>query len=355
MNSNTRHLGKRKALIVAISEYDQLGNLDFCKSDGHAVHNILLAHNYDIPEQLRLIGRVDGYLLREKIIDFFTDSSVTLEDTLLFYYSGHGIPDSGGQVYLCASEINVDRPYRCGFSFQDLTDMMNRSISKKIIAILDCCYSGTAEISKGGEHDAAKLGNAAIVRGMNTLTEGEGRCILASSQANQEAYALMEENHSVFTHFLIKGLSGDKQAMDKYGYVTADSLAKFIYDGIMSLPVDKRPKQKPVRKMDISGEIVIAHYPRANTNDKLGKLFNYSDNYGRRWTAYSLEVMGSRKGLNYAVKTPSGKVVIPRKGHHWRFSEDRLQQLIREDRIWFGQHGDRIPTLKRYFDEIHHK
>jgi adenine-specific DNA-methyltransferase len=83
--------------------------------------------------------------------------------------------------------------------------------------------------------------------------------------------------------------------------------------------------------------------------------FNYSDNDGRKWAAYSLMSAGSHKGLDYTVKTPSGKVVKPHKGMHWRCLEDSLQQLIKEDRIWFGQHGDSIPRLKKYLDETHHK
>ena len=296
MNSNNRNSEKRKALIVAISEYDNdnLDNLDFCKNDGQVINNILLSQNYEIPDQSRLIGRVEGYMLREKIIDFFTDPSVTLRDTLLFYYSGHGVPDFDGRVYLCSTETDVYYPFKRGFSFQDLTDMMNRSLSKKIVAILDCCYSGTAEISKGSEHDAAKLGNAAILKASNVLIEGEGKCILASSQSNQEAYALKEENHSVFTNFLIKGL-GEEGAVDKYGYVTADSLGRFIYDGIMSLPIDRRPKQRPVRKMDISGEIVIAHYPQKSRNSKIMEKEPLMDDIGEQY----LDKKEYNKALEY--------------------------------------------------------
>ena len=292
--SNMYNFEKRKALIIAVSEYDTLNNLDFCKSDGEEINDILLSHNYEIPEQSRLIGRVDGYKLRERIMDFFTDPTVTLRDTLLFYYSGHGVPDSEGRVYLCASETDADYPFRRGFSFQDLTDMMNMSLSKKIVAILDCCYSGTAEISKGSEQHAAIMGNAAILEASKSLIEGEGKCILASSQSNQEAYALKESNHSIFTHFLINGLNGEKEAMNEYGYVTAGSLAKFIYNGIMSLPVDRRPKQRPVTKMDISGEIVIVHYLQNFTNSKI-MLEPLMDDIGKQY----LDKKEYHKALEY--------------------------------------------------------
>ena len=84
---------------------------------------------------------------------------------LVFYYSGHGVPDSDGDVYISTSQIDVHYPYRLGFSFYELAKMMRRSISKKIVAILDCCYSGSAGISKGSQYDSAKLGNVAIMNG----------------------------------------------------------------------------------------------------------------------------------------------------------------------------------------------
>ena len=43
-----------------------------------------------------------------------------------------------------SSEIDPDIPYKRGFSFNELTKLMERSISKRRVIILDCCYSGTA-------------------------------------------------------------------------------------------------------------------------------------------------------------------------------------------------------------------
>lgn len=287
-------LSNRKALVIAISEYDNLNNLSFCANDGLAVHKLLSSQNYHIPEHCKLIGRVESQVLRETIIDFFSDPSVAPDDTLLFYYSGHGVPDSDGDVYISTSQIDVHSPYRRGFSFYELAKMMRRSISKKIVAILDCCYSGSAGVSKGSQYDAAKLGNVAIVNGSNILTEGEGVCLLASSQAGEEAFALKEQNHSIFTYYLLEGLRGKGTAIDKYGYVTVDLLSNYIYNSIMSLKPERRPKQKPIAKMEISGGIVLAHYPHLSKdksvtnpelqyqiNDDLGKQYLEKGEYRR--------------------------------------------------------------------------
>ena len=94
------------------------------------------------------------------------------------------------------------------------------------------------------------------------LREGEGKCILAASQGLQEAYALEEHNHSLYTYYLLQGLKGDESSVDDNGFVTPDSLSKFAYNQMMSLPPDRRPRQKPVRKVEASGDIILAHYPQ---------------------------------------------------------------------------------------------
>ncbi len=103
-------------------------------------------------------------IMKDAIFDFFTDPNVKPNDTLIFYYSGHGVPDSTGGIYLSTSEINPDNPRKRGFSFEDLTRLIQECISTKIVVILDSCYSGSAKINKGHEEDVVKIASAAIQR-----------------------------------------------------------------------------------------------------------------------------------------------------------------------------------------------
>lgn len=117
-----------------------------------------------------------------------------------------------------SSEIDPDIPYKRGFLFNELTKLMERSISKRRIIILDCCYSGTARISKGHEDSVAKLGTIAIDNKSRNFEEGEGKCLLAASQAAEEAYALKEGDHSIFTYYLLQGLMGNEKSVEANGY-----------------------------------------------------------------------------------------------------------------------------------------
>lgn len=51
----------------------------------------------------------------------------------------------------------------------------------------------------------------------------------------------------------------------------------------------------------------------------------------------------------YEITTPSGRRLSPPAGSCWRFSEIRFQELVDENRIWFGKDGNNVPRYKIYF------
>ena len=94
-------------------------------------------------------------------------------------------------------------------------------------------------------------GRKAIDEKSRILERGGGRCLLAASQAYQKAFETTQKNHSLFTYYLLEGLKGKaKEAIDEFGFVTAVSLAKHVYNTMMSLPPEKKPEQKPIRKLE---------------------------------------------------------------------------------------------------------
>lgn len=254
--------GNKRALIIGISDYDKLQPLTFCRNDATGMSVLLSSLGYEIAEDTKLSGYVHWQDMRDTIIEYFSNPKVRRDDTVIFYYSGHGVPDASGNVYLGTSEIDPELPNKRGLSFDELTRIMQGCNSSQIVAILDCCYSGSAKISKGNENDRAKLGSSAISKASKMLNQGEGICLLASSQSFQEAYNLEEQDHSLFTYFLLEGLKGNYESINSNGFVTVDTLSNYIYDKFMELPENKRPKQKPLRKVEASGDIILAYYPQ---------------------------------------------------------------------------------------------
>lgn len=126
----------KKGIIISISDYDILQPLEFCRNDGTEMYELLKSLNYEIQTDHNLIGRVKWVEMRSAIVDFFRNISIKPSDTLLFYYSGHGILDNGDH-YLAPSETDPFSPDKNGFLFEELTRLMNKSHSRKIVAILD--------------------------------------------------------------------------------------------------------------------------------------------------------------------------------------------------------------------------
>lgn len=270
---------KKRALIVCVSKYADrnLENLDFCENDGEEMYKVLTKLGYEIPQKRKLVGTIDDSTIKQSLVEFFRDESVNTTDTLLFYFSGHGTLDGYQGRFFATSNIDTKFPEVLGIPFNLLTQQMKRSPARKTIAILDCCFSGGAEVSVVGksgmeaEEEAEKLGREALNK---VFSETKGTCILASSLSNRRSFNMPGKNMSAFSYFVVEGLKENKETVDENGFVTPDKLDEFVYSKLKSLD---GPTQEPVRNISISGKMVLAHYPslaskKKMSEDKLKKL-----------------------------------------------------------------------------------
>lgn len=70
------------------------------------------------------------------------------------------------------------------------------------------------------------------------------------------------------------------------------------------------------------------------------------------WKSACLYV-GPRVESNvYPIVSPSGKEFWPNEGYSWLFSKERMEEMRRDDRIYFGPKGDSTPSLKRFLSEV---
>lgn len=75
--------------------------------------------------------------------------------------------------------------------------------------------------------------------------------------------------------------------------------------------------------------------------------------YGRGpWFPGDMTVKTVNEKALYPIKTPSGKVVLPAKGRAWVYFEDKFNDLVKDNRITFGQSGSNKPCIKRFLTEI---
>ena len=54
----------------------------------------------------------------------------------------------------------------------------------------------------------------------------------------------------------------------------------------------------------------------------------------------------------YEVTTPTGRKILPPPGTSWRFSRQKFESLIADNRIYFGPNGDNVPRYKRFLSDV---
>ena len=54
----------------------------------------------------------------------------------------------------------------------------------------------------------------------------------------------------------------------------------------------------------------------------------------------------------FPIELPSGRIVRPKSGRYWAFSEATFLQAKAEGRAYFGKNGDRLPIIKRYMEIV---
>ncbi len=70
------------------------------------------------------------------------------------------------------------------------------------------------------------------------------------------------------------------------------------------------------------------------------------------WKSGDLSVGPAVEKQIYEITIPSGRKVMPSKGRCWVVSKDRLEEMILDNRIWFGKDGNNVPSVKRFLSEV---
>ena len=91
----------------------------------------------------------------------------------------------------------------------------------------------------------------------------------------------------------------------------------------------------------------------ADRTDEQKKRYKNPDNDPRGdWKPGGLDAKTYSSQYDYPIKTPSGRMVSPPKGSCWRYSEKQFDLLVKDNRIWFGESGNNVPSIKRFLSEV---
>ncbi|MEI7997214.1 MAG: site-specific DNA-methyltransferase, partial [Methylococcaceae bacterium] len=100
------------------------------------------------------------------------------------------------------------------------------------------------------------------------------------------------------------------------------------------------------------------------TADADSRYLNPDNDPRGLWTSgdFTISLTGGQRGAQFAktgfseniyeITTPSGRCLQPTKGRCWTASPKRFDELLSENRIWFGETGNNVPRIKRFLSEV---
>src|SRR5438105_12686393 len=132
---------RRLALIVASSHYTDktLQQLEAPGQDAGALARVLADAALGNFEVEKLLDRPSHEVRRA--IEVFC-SGRNRDDLLLLYFSGHGLKEDDGRLYLATIDTERGLPLATTVPASFVNDAMSACQSRRQVLILDCCHSG---------------------------------------------------------------------------------------------------------------------------------------------------------------------------------------------------------------------
>ncbi|MBD2494006.1 caspase family protein [Nostoc sp. FACHB-280] len=153
--------------------------------------------------------------------------SANPQDTVLFYFCGHGMLESESQqAVLCLTHTQTDDLLNTGLTMQELLTLLGNCQAAQQIVILDACHSGSFTLRNSPTPQMLEQLQKVAVQKKQT-GYSQGFYALLSCDKEQLSWEFPDLGHGVFTYFLIRGLLGE--AADSRGEIEVKSLYKYIY------------------------------------------------------------------------------------------------------------------------------
>lgn len=98
------------------------------------------------------------------------------------------------------------------------------------------------------------------------------------------------------------------------------------------------------------GNWKINQVPR--TQEQINRYKNPDNDIRGVWKSTDFSVKTYSLNYDYPITLPSGRIVNPPSSRCWVTSKERFQELVSDNRIWFGTKGDSVPALKKFLTDV---
>ncbi len=237
------------ALVIGINRYiHDLPHAKFANRDAEAVKAHLIALGF--PEwQIKTL--INDQATKSDILGYIESwlpKNVKSDGRVFVYFSGHGAPDViSGQAYLVPVDGDPNFLSQTAIRISDLYKDLNSLNAKKIIVVLDSCFSGS------GERSVIADNVKPLVSKVESLTPPAGKLLVfAAAKGNETAGVLDSQGHGLFTYYYLRGID---RADQKHRNLTPRSLFDYLKIRVREKAAAQGRDQVPVLAGNTSGTL----------------------------------------------------------------------------------------------------
>lgn len=232
--------GRKWAVVIGINRYENPGitPLRYAEADARTLADALVKYGgfqekdvfvlttdrsgYEFPTRTNVAFRFD-----------FLIKNMGPNDTLLVYFSGHGV-EIEGQSFLLTAEADsrsLLTLQQSALEAHDLFTWLSATKAARTLLVVDACRNDPM----AGKGDADNALSDAMAKDLTLVAAREpgpkAEVIPASAtffacSAGQRSYEWNDKGHGFFTYYLVQGLQGEAAGPD--GRITLQSLTGYV-------------------------------------------------------------------------------------------------------------------------------
>lgn len=252
----------RHALLIGCEEYTNFSDICFCHADVELVRSTLIEYCDYNDKNTEIIVQYKGcdetpeviYGKLEEIIE-----RAEQEDTVLFYFAGHGAKEEDKGYLLLADSSAKDY----GMTALNLGTINKILRNQKVngIIILDACHSGINARNTFTPLDIDKMNDTGCIT-------------LASCSANQESNPYPEQGQGVFTYYLCEEIKNTEPGAPIY----IEQLKLNVCNSVKKWAEENYKAQTPTLNGQSVGNVSIAIRNEKEHNNNIYQFEHQNSN-----------------------------------------------------------------------------
>ncbi|WP_445635710.1 GUN4 domain protein [Nostoc sp. DSM 114161] len=270
------------ALLIGVSEYGEgIPPLSSALNDVEAMQRVLQNPNLGGFEQVEKLLNPDAIAMRIAIYNLFKEARK--DDLVLLFFSGHGITNDEGHLYLATKITAKDNFLATAVDANYIHGRSNDCYSRRQVLILDACYSGA--YAQGWRTKSVDVD-------IKKQLGAEGRVVLTSSSATQTSFEQEGSTLSLYTKYLIEGIETGAADKNGDGNIGIHELHDYAKAKVKEVKPNVTPDMITIAREGFN--IIIANVPKKSQAEYRKLIERYAQN-------------GELSEYAYLILKPKGK------------------------------------------------